>query len=246
MKKLLLCAVSVIALISCGPAPSNKTETQPSVVVKQEKNWWGDSATDVIPGQLLLAKNIEVIEDGSGSMMDIQCSGSYRKYEAVSRAMDSFLKVVPSEYNLGFLDFTNDTIHDLVPLGIGNRGLISTEVKKIVPAGSTPLGQSIAVAVDRLKKQASKQFGYGEYIVLVLTDGEANDNDGKYKIEYVVDNVLRTTPIKIYTIGFCIGDGHSLNKRGYTYYYDIHDLNELSQALNSVILAERVIKTQWE
>ncbi|HOP65078.1 MAG TPA: hypothetical protein PK906_16995, partial [Spirochaetota bacterium] len=75
-------------------------------------------------------------------------------------------------------------------------------------------------------------MGYGEYSLIILTDGQATDGN---KMKYAVDRILEDTPIAIHTIGLKIGAGHALNQPGKIYYKAAENLKELSKGLESVL-----------
>jgi len=74
--------------------------------------------------------------------------------------------------------------------------------------GFWPLSVAIEHGYKALTKQASLQLGYGEYHLVVVTDGEANTG---YEPNKAVQSVLTESPVVIHTIGFCIRGSHSLN-----------------------------------
>lgn len=83
-----------------------------------------------------------------------------------------------------------------------------------------------------LEKQAAAQLGYGEYNLVVVTDGDASDGSD---LEKIVDLVAGQTPINLYTVGFCIDDRHVLNQEGRTEYRSALNTEELGTALQAVL-----------
>ena len=86
--------------------------------------------------------------------------------------------------------------------------------------------------LHRAYSQARKQLGYGEYTIVVVTDGIANDTR---LLANRVRRILDVSPINIYTIGFCIGTDHSLNQAGRTTYKAANNPQELRQGLQEVL-----------
>jgi hypothetical protein len=80
--------------------------------------------------------------------------------------------------------------------------------------------------------QGRRQLGYGEYTIVVVTDGIANSIP---QLQQVVDKIIATTPINIYSIGFCIGKEHSLNQPGRTLYKSADNPEQLDKGLREVL-----------
>lgn len=169
-------------------------------------------------------KNYYIIFDGSGSMAG-------EKIEIARRAFVKFIKSVPEKANIGLTSFDASGFYERAPLGSSKNKIIE-EVNKIKAGGNTPLGGCIEIAYLQLGLQARKQMGYGEYSLIILTDGQATDGG---KMGEAVDLILRETPITIHTIGLQIGTGHALNQPGRIYYKSAQNLDELSKGLESVL-----------
>ena len=184
-------------------------------------------------------RNYYVILDGSGSMADSGCSGSLSKMDAAKEALARFAGVVPRKAQLGLLAFDQHGVSERVALGLDNRDRFVEEVRKVSAGGQTPLKSSIAAGVARLEEAARRQLGYGEYNLVVVTDGEAVP--GSEDPRGVVNDVLGRSPVAIHTIGFCIGSNHSLNQPGRTLYKAAQNPDELKAGLEDV-LAESEIR----
>jgi hypothetical protein len=115
-------------------------------------------------------------------------------------------------------------------------------VQKIAASGSTPLLSAITAAYKAISLQAQKQFGYGEYHLIVITDGEADQGEDPGRI---VSKILGESPVTVHTIGFCIGAGHSLNVPGITNYRAANNPEELLAGLQNVLAesSEYVVDT---
>src|SRR5690606_5760668 len=90
--------------------------------------------------------------------------------------------------------------------------------------GGTPLGDATYKGVHSLVDQYRKQLGYGEYRLIVVTDGESSDNLDRGVAE------ANKFSIPIYTIGFGIGERHALRKHSISY-RSADSAEELKQAL---------------
>jgi Ca-activated chloride channel family protein len=180
----------------------------------------------------LLAKNYYVILDSSGSMSENKCAEGSTKSEVSKRAFAEFLSVVPAQANLGLLVFDKDGVRERAPLGTKNRDRILAEVNAVIPGDGTPLRDAIVVGFAAIEKRAKVQLGYGEYHLIIVTDGQANPGQ---EPDNVVNQILANTPVMIHTIGFCIDTNHSLNQPGRTNYRSAKDPQELIKGLKAVV-----------
>ena len=121
-----------------------------------------------------MAKNYVLIFDGSGSMMERKCSGNRRKIEVAKAAVTEWAKSIPEDANVGLVAFYENAFSRLSLTG-KNRGEFLKVVNGITAGGGTPLGQAVNFAHAMLIQQARSQLGYGEYNIVVVTDGEANN-----------------------------------------------------------------------
>lgn len=178
------------------------------------------------------AKNYYIVFDGSGSMGDAGCSGNLSKAEAAKGALESFSSLLPGDAHIGLLTFDARGIRERLPLGLHSKEEFMDKVRALIPGGETPLNTAISRAVESLEFQGQKQLGYGEYTLLVVTDGEASTNEDPRSI---VEYILESTPIKLQTIGFCIGQSHSLNQPGRTSYQTAQSADQLVKELENVL-----------
>ncbi len=179
-----------------------------------------------------LMKNYYVILDCSGSMSEKQCYGEGSKLAVAQNAITSFAQLVPDNANLGFSIFVNNQFKELVSLGKNNRDEIISAIRSTYPSGQTPLRSAIEVGFRRLTDQASRQLGYGEYALVVVTDGLASQGEDPTPI---VHRILDNTPVEIHTIGFCIGENHPLNIPGKTVYKAANSQEDLQRGLQGVL-----------
>ncbi len=182
----------------------------------------------------LLAQNYYVVLDGSGSMKQSQCSGFTTKSVVSKKALAEFAKAVPHTANLGLIAFDHQGVSERVPLGRGpqNRQAFIEQVNQTGASNDTPLKRAMTLGYQQLEAQARRQLGYGEYHLVVVTDGEASQGEAP---KAVVQRILTQTPIVIHTIGFCIGENHSLNQRGQIVYKAANNPKELSEGLQGVL-----------
>lgn len=179
----------------------------------------------------LTAKNFVVIFDGSGSMADTECAKGRTKSEVSKEAIVEWSESVPENAHVGLISFHRDGWTE-IPLARYDRSAFLKAVQAIRPGGSTPLSVAMKRANEMLLHQGRKQLGYGEYSIVVVTDGIA---DKPRRLLDTVGSILTRAPIMIYTIGFCIGEKHSLNQRGRTYYRTANSPTALRKGLQEVL-----------
>jgi len=179
----------------------------------------------------VMKRNYYVVFDASGSMDERKCSGSERKIDVAKRALLQFAQLVPPDANLGILVFDEQGIHSLVPIGPLEPATLRRAIAPVAPGGKTPLAQSIREGYRALTARARMQLGYGEYHLVIVTDGEATGEDPRG----VVDRLIAESPVVVHTIGFCIGDKHSLNQPGRTIYHAADSPQALEQGLADVL-----------
>jgi Ca-activated chloride channel family protein len=169
-------------------------------------------------GEAALTRNFYVIFDGSGSMAEAlnkQCQGDKRfgsRLEGAKWAVEQFIPLVPSDVNLGLWIFDANGNNERLPLGPESRAQFLTAIQKTRAGGRTPLTESIEQGVNRLVQQRDRQLGYGEFRLVVVTDGEATGRPLPRAVAYA-----RERRIPIYTIGLCIGAQHELRKYSVSY-----------------------------
>lgn len=180
----------------------------------------------------LLAKNFYVVLDGSGSMEGQACGSSESKEKVAKSSLVTFAKALPSDSNLGLLSFDGKGITERVPLNVNNRDAFIDQVHLTDTNSSTPLRTAITNAFEKLSEQAKRQSGYGEYHLVIVTDGEAGLGEDPSEI---VDTIATSTPVIVHTLGFCLGEGHSLNKPGFVDYKPANNPKELLAGLQQIL-----------
>lgn len=191
----------------------------------------GAVANVAVTPATLMASNYYVVFDASGSMSERQCSGNESKLDVAKRAFAEFADKVPTDANFGLTVFGSRAIEEIVPLGRLDRATVKAAVAGVYAGGRTPLSESIDRAYQALTQQGRRQLGYGEYHLIVVTDGESTDGNP----QAVVDRLLNESPVILHTIGFCLGDTHSLNQPGRVLYRQAGNAAELAEGFVSVL-----------
>ena len=169
-------------------------------------------------GEASLTRNFYFIFDGSGSMsegLNKQCRGDKRfgsRLEGAKWAVEQFIPLVPPDVNLGLWVFDAKGNSERLPLAPESRAQFLAAVQKIRAGGRTPLTESIEQGVNHLVQQRDKQFGYGEFRLIVVTDGQATERPLPQAVAYA-----RERRIPIYTIGLCLGAQHELRRYSVSY-----------------------------
>ena len=200
---ILSCLLLCLGLTACE---TNNQQSQPAPVAQRPASQaqpitpvTHHSTTplgDSVDGEADLTRNLYFIIDGSGSM-DEGCSGK-KKIDGAKQAVAKFMETVPSNVNLGLWVFASAGSSERVPLGPDNRNAFMQAVNGIRANGGTPLADALRAAADKLEIQYQQQLGYGDYRLIVVTDGEANGL-GK-AMRYVNDKGF----IQVYAISLCI------------------------------------------
>ncbi len=220
----LLACLAWLALPRCGPAspPAPNQKDAKAAKTDPQTEYWHNLKVEEISlseGEARgpsLTRNFYFIIDGSGSMGEKpggSCRGDQRfptKMDGALWAVAEFLKKVPENVNIGLLVFDAEGLSERVPLGPNNHNLFMQKVRTIRVGGGTPLNQAIRRSTQSLVAQYQKQLGYGEYRLVVVTDGQAR------KIPEAAWYAARHG-MPIYTIGLCIGPEHALRQYSVSY-----------------------------
>ena len=231
-----------------GVSTSNQPPTAQSAAIKAAvnraeayaiqpaKNTWppvGKQGSKVYTDtSKLLTTNYYVMLDASGSMADQKCSGNATKMQVAAQALGKFAQSVPANANFGLAIFNGAiTAKELIPLGASRKD-VGRIAASILPTASTPLASAMKFSYKKITEQGQRQLGYGDYYLVMLTDGIA---DKGQEADHVVPKILSESPVQIYTIGFCISENHSLNQPGRTVYRSANDPQSLQQGLQDVL-----------
>ncbi|NCU31537.1 MAG: VWA domain-containing protein [Candidatus Moranbacteria bacterium] len=230
MKKITYFFVAIISLFIIG--------CQPMVSEEKAKQIMDEIITipidyDGVVGEASTTRNFYFVFDQSGSMSE-SCSGQSRM-NAAQKAINEFAKTIPNDVRIGLLVLGRsgapNQIAELLPLNMATDQYKSEFLKHINslrPDSGTPLVTAIKIAVDKMVDQKKSQLGYGDYRIIVITDGHAGDGDVKDAAVYAMQY-----GIAIYTVGLCINFNHPLYHFSVSY-TEAKDYKQLSSALQQM------------
>ncbi len=237
MKKayILYIMILVTAFFISGCGEEKPPLAQKSMKMSGKWPFYNDEAREDLASNLL-AKNYFLIFDGSGSMAAVECSDGERKINVAKKAVAEWSKTVPREANIGLYAF-HKSGKSVLPIAPGGRDKFIQTIHKLKNGGKTPLSEAILYAYEECIGQARRQLGYGEYTIVVVTDGAANDQE---LLSSRIKTILDNSPINIFSIGFCIGAKHSLNQPGQTIYKAADNPAELRKGLREVLAESEI------
>jgi hypothetical protein len=244
LRTALLGALAAFALAACtgesppadGASRGDAPGADASYARNAADNSWPpleDGAAPQVAPEALAASNYYVVLDGSGSMLVSECSDGARKIDAAITALERFVEQVPPDANLGLAVFDASGLSERVPLANGNHDVFRGALQAVSAEGGTPLRSAITLGYERLTAQARRQLGYGDYHLVVVTDGVPDP--ASEMPTAIVRSMLAESPVVLHTIGFCIGEDHVLNQPGRTYYVAANSPEQLQQGLGSVL-----------
>ena len=243
----LIVFVLMTSILACEPSSQppqqQQSARQPEAVAMEEESsapaeaqaaTWPFNVESALPADMvglspaedILARNFVLIFDGSGSMEG-------NKLDIAKKAVKTWTQTVPVDANLGLVAFHGNGWTTL-PLATNNRDAFIDAVAGMVAGGGTPLSEASRISFATLSSMGLRQFGYGEYNMVIVTDGAASEPTSlQNRIQYIVEE--SRSPIQIRTIGFQIGNNHSLNQPGVTHYVSADNEAQLSQGLKDVL-----------
>lgn len=129
----------------------------------------------VMAGQTLADDFIVVVLDTSGSMDEEMDSVKNRptRMKVAQDALVEVLSQLPSSTKVGLLTF-DDWAY---PLGKVDRQKLTQAIRSTRAGGGTPLYGYIRTGATRLLEERERQNNIGNYKLIVVTDGVANDDN---------------------------------------------------------------------
>ncbi len=175
--------------------------------------------------------NVVIVLDSSGSMRKSMRSTGTPRMDAAKSALKAVLQQVPKTTHIGLLVFSARNVENdwLYRLGPRDDAALLASVDLPQPGGGTPLGRYMKIAADRLLEERQKQYGYGTYRLLVVTDGQASDT---HRVEKFTPEIM-ARGITVDVIGVDMGERHTLATKVHSY-RSADDPDSLKQAVQDV------------
>lgn len=117
------------------------------------------------------------------------------------------------------------------------RKVLPEALGQVRSEGRTPLTRALRTSREALAAEAAVAGGFGTYRILVTTDGEADDGAS---LTAEIEDIARTTPIQVATIGVGIRGDHVLRRADLAAFVAIDNVGQLAAALRDAIAEEQV------
>lgn len=175
---------------------------------------------------------VVILLDASGSMNGPIKGSRDNRMTAAKNALKAVLEKVPASTRIGLLVFSARNLKNdwAYPLGPRDDARLLQAIDSIKPGHDTPLGEYLKKAADRLLEERAREFGYGTYRLLVVTDGEAQDQNLVER--YTPEIIARGLTVDV--IGVAMDKNHTLAKKVHSY-RAANDPESLNRALAEVL-----------
>lgn len=175
-----------------------------------------------------VTNNVVVVWDGSGSMSE-RFNGVI-KMDAAKAALKATLTNLPKNTNVGIICFNTSRDPWIYKISNVDSKKLVASIDPVRADGSTPLGAFMKFGADALLAERAKQFGYGTYRLLIVTDGEATDGDlmERYAPEIVSRGIVMDV------IGVGMRSEHRLKIYAHSY-QAANDAKKLDEAVKNVL-----------
>lgn len=149
--------------------------------------------------------NVVILLDTSGSMNDQMQSVRESRMDVAKRTLIDVVGKLPEDTNIGLLNF-DGWVYPLGPLD--RQVLVQGIADCPISPNGTPLGTYMKIGADSLLAKREENDGYGSYKLLVVTDGEANNEAENLVDDHTMDITGRG--ITVDCIGLDLSSTHSL------------------------------------
>ena len=123
------------------------------------------------------ALHLAIVLDDSGSMLDAMPGSGRSKMEVAKTALREVFATLPADARVGVFTLNppyGGTETELLPIAAHDADAVAAALNGVEAGGGTPLGERLNEATAALLAERAARR-YGEYRLLVVTDGEATD-----------------------------------------------------------------------
>lgn len=175
------------------------------------------------------SQHVVVVLDNSGSMKRTMRNNQVDRMTAAKQSLKVVLQSLPADSHVGIVLLNGNRGQNwIVPLGPIDIQAATTAIDSIKANGGTPLGRFMKIGADSLLESRGKDH-YGGYRLLIVTDGEAGDQNSVE--QYLPDILARGITTDV--IGVDMKGDHSLATKVHTY-RRADDPESLTQAVREV------------
>jgi hypothetical protein len=172
-------------------------------------------------------QSVVIVLDDSGSMNTYMASGSSR-LEVAKQSLGAVISSLPDDTRLGIVLLNGNTWEPdnwFVPFGKLDKPIVDAKLKGLSCGGGTPLAGAMKAGADALLAVRGKER-FGNYKLLVVTDGEADD---KGTVDMYVTDIM-SRGIILDAIGLDMTKSHSLATQVHSY----KDANNPEQLVHAI------------
>jgi uncharacterized protein YegL len=163
---------------------------------------------------LATGKTVVIVLDDSGSMNKVMRGEKQSRMAVARQALLRVIETLPAGTQLGIMLLNGAVPQEgwVLPLSPLDVRLAKEKVSQTIANGGTPLGASLQRAMDKLIQLRAEQ-PFGDYRLLVVTDGEATDAE----LLKAYLPMLVSKGVLLDVIGVDMQADHSLANRSHSY-----------------------------
>lgn len=200
-----------------------------------DENWFDNSnRAQMVGGQSnlssMMAKNVYLILDASSTTTKSSCFGYGSKHQVMESAVYDFIDELPSNTNLGVIRFDANGPNEITSLEPVNGTFLKQLLSETNAGGANPVSITVSYAYKSLQKQAIKQQGYGEYHIVLLTDG---GSDNESELLAATRTITESSPVVIHAYDFCPRSNNVLSSKSNIDYKPLHNEENLRNAIQN-------------
>lgn len=148
----------------------------------------------------MMAKNVYLILDASSTTTQSSCFGYGSKQQVMEAAVFNFVDEMPENTNLGVIRFDSDGPNEIASLAPVDVTFLKQLMSETKAGGGNPVAITISYAYKALQRQAMTQNGYGEYHIVLLTDGGIDNSN---ELRAATRTITESSPVVLHTYDFC-------------------------------------------